>query len=190
MDFVACRILSIGAGIGCFVTPLGSLTALTIFFLVLLIVGGLFNIFFAATNRWNNALWGWSLARGIVELLFGIWLALIPLPFVTTILVYMIGLWMLFHSILGICESCAFSGGPVKGWGWLLACNILSLISAFLFLTLPAFGGAFLLAYVGLFFLFYGVFRIALAFHLRKIDHAARRFGDGPIVDAEVIEEE
>lgn len=108
-------ILSIGAGIGCFVTPLGSLTALTIFFLVLLIVGGLFNIFFAATNRWNNALWGWSLARGIVELLFGIWLALIPLPFVTTILVYMIGLWMLFHSILGICESCAFSGGPVKG---------------------------------------------------------------------------
>lgn len=102
----------------------------------------------------------------------------------------MIGLWMLFHSILGICESCAFSGGPVKGWGWLLACNILSLISAFLFLTLPAFGGAFLLAYVGLSFLFYGVFRIALAFHLRKIDHAARRFGDGPIVDAEVIEEE
>ncbi len=182
-------ILSIVAGICCFATPAGSLAVLTAFFIALLIVGGIGNIAFAAINCRNTSFWGWSLARGIIELLFGIWLLLIPLPVVTAILVYLIGLWMLFHSILGICESSAFSALPVKGWGWLLACNVLSLLCAFLFLTLPAFGGAFLLVYIGLSFVLYGLFRIVLAFHLRKINRTMKQLDD-EIVDAEVIDAE
>lgn len=183
-------ILSIIAGICCFATPVDSLAVLTAFFITLLIVGGICNIAFAAINCKTSTFWGWSLARGIIELLFGVWLLLIPLPFVTAILVYLIGLWMLFHSILGICESSAFSALPVKGWGWLLTCNVLSLLCAFLFLTLPAFGGAFLLVYVGLSFVLYGLFRIVLAFYLRKINRTMKSCDDDEIVDAEVIDAE
>lgn len=184
-------LLSLVAGICCFTTPVGSLAVLTIFFLSVLIAGGLFNILFAVANRSNNDLWGWSLARGIIELLFGLWLVLFPLPLVTTVLIYLIGIWMLFHSILGICESSALSAFPVKGWGWLLACNLLSLLCAFLFLTLPAFGGVFVLIYIGLSFLLYGVFRMVLAFHLRRINRAMERFDrENDIEDAEVIDAE
>ena len=78
--------------------------------------------------------------------------------------------------------------------GWLLACNVLSLLCAFLFLTLPAFGGAFLLVYIGLSFVLYGLFRIVLAFHLRRINRTMKQFDDeiddAEVIDAEVIDAE
>ena len=128
-------ILSIVGGILCFSTPIDSLAVLTLFFVAILIVGGIFNIASAFTNRKWNDYWGWDLARGIIELLLGVWLYMLPLVLVTTTIVYVFGFWMLFHSIIGICESCELARLPIKGWGWLLACNILSLICSFLFLT-------------------------------------------------------
>ena len=44
-----------------------------------------------------------------------------PLPLVATLLIYVVGFWMLFHSVLGICEASELSGIGVRGWGWLLA---------------------------------------------------------------------
>lgn len=181
-------ILSIITGICCFAVPAGSLAVMTTFFIAVLIVSGIFNIAWAFANRsWNDS-WGWSLARGILELLFGLWLLLLPPPWVTAVLIYLVGIWMLFHSVLGICESCALSGLRVPGWGWLLACNLLSLICAFLFLAAPVYGGIFVLAYVGLSFLLYGIFRIAMAFEWRRINRQFRHGPDDGITDAEIVD--
>ena len=111
-------ILSIVGGILCFSTPIDSLAVLTLFFVAILIVGGIFNIASAFTNRKWNDYWGWDLARGIIELLLGVWLYMLPLVLVTTTIVYVFGFWMLFHSIIGICESCELARLPIKGWGW------------------------------------------------------------------------
>ncbi|WP_290534923.1 HdeD family acid-resistance protein [Alistipes sp.] len=179
-------ILGIAAGICCFVIPAGSLAVMTTFFIAILIVGGIFNITWALANRnWNDS-WGWSLARGILEILFGLWLIMLPLPLVTAMLIYLVGIWMLFHSILGICESCTLSEFRIPGWGWLLACNILSLICSFVFLAAPAYGGIFVLAYVGISFLLYGIFRIAVSFEWRTINRKLRDTPDD-ITDAEII---
>lgn len=165
-------ILSIVGGILCFSTPIDSLAVLTLFFVAILIVGGIFNIASAFTNRKWNDYWGWDLARGIIELLLGVWLYMLPLVLVTTTIVYVFGFWMLFHSIIGICESCELARLPIKGWGWLLACNILSLICSFLFLTTPIFGGLFILVYIGVSFILYGIFRIVLAFKMHSFNRA------------------
>ena len=181
-------ILSIATGICCFAVPAGSLAALTAFFIAVLVIGGIINVLWAVANReWNDS-WGWSLARGLLEILLGIWLILLPLPLVTAMLIYVIGFWMLFHSVLGICESCELSALRVPGWGWLLACNILSLICAFVFLAAPVYGGIFILAYVGISFLLYGIFRIVLAFEWRRINRKIRDAGTDGFVDAEIIE--
>lgn len=180
-------ILSIAVGASCFMVPVDSLAIMTWFFMAVLIAGGIFNIFWAAKNRRWNGTWGWSLARGIMELLFGIWLMMLPLPAVTTALIYVIGFWMLFNSVIGICESCALAELPMSGWGWLLACNILSLICSFIFLAAPVYGGIFILVYIGLSFILYGLFRVVLAFKWRKFNKTAGK-EDNDIVDAEVIE--
>lgn len=163
-------IISIVAGICCFVTPINSLTVMRTFFVALLITGGIFNVISTILNRKWNSYWGWDLARGIIEILLGIWLSLLPVPLMTTMLVYVCGIWMLFHSILGICESCELSNIPIKGWGWLLACNILCLLCSFIFLTTPIYGGIFVLAYIAASFILYGIFRIILAFQFRKFN--------------------
>lgn len=161
-------IMGIVTGVCCFVTPLNSMTVMTGFFIAMLMVGGIFNIVSACINRKWNGEWGWDLARGIIEVLLGIWLFMLPLPLVTTTLVYVFGFWMMFHSVIGICESCELSNLSIKGWGWLLACNILSLLCSFIFLVTPIFGGLFVLFYIGVSFIMYGIFRIVLAFRLRK----------------------
>ena len=161
-------IMSIIAGLCCFVTPISSIVVLTSFFVVILIVGGIFNVVTAAVNAKWNRYWGWDLARGILEILLGIWMLMLPTPVLTTTLVYVFGFWMLFNSIMGICEACELSNIRLKGWGWLLACSILGVLCSFIFLMAPIYGGMFVLAYIGISFIFYGIFRIVLAFQIRK----------------------
>lgn len=180
--------LGIAAGIYCFITPLESLAALTVFFIAVLLAGGIFNLAFAITNRKWNDNWGWSLARGIIEILLAIWLFMLPLPLVTTTLVYVIGFWMLFHSIVGIIESCGLSRLPAKGWGWLLACNIISLLCAFFFMVSPVYGGLFVLFYIGLSLILYGIYRIVLAFEWRKINKEPEREGNPEVLEAEIMD--
>lgn len=188
-------LFSIAAGIGCFVTPGGSLVLLTVLFVTTLLAGGILNILFATLNRKRIAYWSWSLARGIIEVLLGIWLILLPLPVVTTGLIFLVGFWMLFHSIIGIGESCELQQYDIKGWGWLLACNILSLIFSFVYLMSPVFGGLFVVLYLGFSFIFYGVFRIVLAFKLRRFNQEVHKMmeedkgkEDDGIEDAVIIE--
>ncbi|WP_300812503.1 DUF308 domain-containing protein [uncultured Bacteroides sp.] len=189
-------LFSIAAGIGCFVTPGGSLALLTVLFVTTLLAGGILNILFATLNRKRIAYWSWSLARGIIEVLLGIWLILLPLPVVTTGLIFLVGFWMLFHSIIGIGESCELQQYDIKGWGWLLACNILSLIFSFVYLMSPVFGGLFVVFYLGFSFVFYGVFRFVLAFKLRRFNQEVRKMmeeeksreTDDGIEDAVIIE--
>lgn len=162
-------VMSILIGCFCFVAPIDSLAIMAIFFVAFLIVGGIFNIISAMTNKKWNDYWGWDLARGIIEVLLGIWLFILPLPLMATTLVYIFGFWMLFHSVLGICESCELSRLPLKGWGWLLAFNILSLLCSFAFLVTPIYGGIFILLYIGVSFVLYGMFRVILAFRIRNL---------------------
>lgn len=161
-------LMSLAAGIWCIVTPVESLTALTVVFICILIAGGICNIAFAATNNRRVASWSWTLVCGILELLLGIWLMVLPLPVVTETLVLLVGFWILFYAILGIGESCELQRFGVRGWGWLLACSLLCLILSFIYLITPIYGGIFIVVYAGLSFLFYGIFRIALAFQLRR----------------------
>lgn len=161
-------LIAIIAGICCFAIPISSIVVLIRLFIILLIVGGIINVVTAAVNAKWNRYWGWDLARGIWEILLGIWMLMLPTPVIATTLVYIFGFWMMFHSVMGICEACELSNIRLKGWGWLLACSILSLLCSFIFLMAPVCGGIFVLAYIGISFILYGIFRIVLAFKIRK----------------------
>ncbi|WP_417130117.1 HdeD family acid-resistance protein [Phocaeicola sp.] len=183
-------ILSILAGICCLVLPIESFVLLSVLFVCILLASGLFNIAFAVTNREWNDFWGWSLARGIIELLLGMWLYLLPPTHMLLSFSYIVGFWMLFHSVIGICESCGFSHYSFKKWRSLLGFNILSLVCAFLFLVTPVYGGIFILVYLTGAFCFYGVFRVVVAFKFKRFNDELEkmRHEEEKITDVDVIE--
>ncbi len=162
-------ILALIVGIWCIVTPDTSLIALTYVFVFTLLISGIIEIIFAVSNRDILYDWGWSLAGGILDVIFGALLLLLPLPIKTIILIYCVGFWIMFRSIWMIGASIELRRMYVKDWGWFLAMAILGLIFSFIFIISPVFSGIFIVAFASVALLLYGVFRIYMAFKLRSI---------------------
>lgn len=72
-------ILFIGVGIWVFMTPVSSYLALSLLFSVTIFISGLFEIIYSVANRKELSNWGWVLAGGVIDLLFGFWLMSSPL---------------------------------------------------------------------------------------------------------------
>lgn len=163
-------ILAIVVGIWCLASPDVTLVSMTYVFIAAFFIGGFSDIIFSLSNRKYIYGWGWTFVAGIFEVLMAVLLLSLPLPAVTVILIYLVGFWILFRSLMGIAESCSLQLAGVKGWGWLLTLGILGLLFSFCYLLSPVYGGVFVVALVGVAILCYGIFRIILAVNLRKIN--------------------
>lgn len=163
-------LLAIILGIWSLVTPVSALAVFTVFFIVAFFASGIFDIAFAISNRRIMRGWGWVLTGGIIDIMLGLMLLRLPTPVVTIALVYFVGFWILLRSIWAIGSAAEFSTLGVAGWGWLLALAILSLIFAIIFIfSSPIFGGTVVVAFFAVAMIIYGVFRVDLAFQLRKV---------------------
>ncbi len=159
-------VLALALGIWCLFAPGATLAALSLVFVVGFIISGILEIVFAVTNRGLDG-WGWSLAGGIVDLLIGIALAVLPLAVITVVLIWFVGFWLLIRSILGIGMAADLHRWGVRGW--LLAVAILGVVAAFLFFLSPAFGGGTIVWLAACAFVFYGIFRIWLGVRLYSL---------------------
>lgn len=162
-------VLALVLGIWSLVTPDVTLVALTYVFVCVFIISGLFEIIFSVANKDILNDWGWTLAGGIIDLLFGIILLLLPPAAVTMILIYFVGFWIMFRGIWIIGESFELKRMGVQGWGWFLALAILTIIFSFVFIVSPLISSIFIVAFISVAFLFYGVSRIYLGVKLRSL---------------------
>ncbi|QRM90826.1 HdeD family acid-resistance protein [Lacinutrix sp. WUR7] len=161
-------ILYIIAGVWVFQTPLASYVSLSIVFSVFIFVSGISQIFFSLSSRNEVQGWGWYLAGGILDLIIG--LLLITHPLMTmAILPFYVGFWLLFQGFMAIGLSFQFKAADVPNWGWLLFLGLLTLVFAFLLLANPVFAGLSIVYMTAMAFVSAGVFRIFLAFDLKKI---------------------
>ncbi|WP_179320093.1 HdeD family acid-resistance protein [Winogradskyella helgolandensis] len=161
-------VLYIIAGVWVFQTPLTSYVSLSIVFSVFIFVSGISQILFSITNKKDIDNWGWYLASGILDLIVG--LLLISHPLMTmAILPYYVGFWLLFQAFMAIGLSFQFKAIEVPNWGWLLCLGFLTLVFAFLLLANPVFAGLSIVYMTAMAFVSAGIFRIFLAFGLRKI---------------------
>ena len=163
-------VIAIALGIWCIAAPSGTLVALSYVFIFAFLISGVAEIFFSISNRKILNGWGWYLASGIIELLLGILLLILPLQLITVMLVYLVGFWILFRSIWIIGEAVELQQMGIKKWGWMLAIGIICLIFSFFFLISPMiFKGTFMVVFASVAFIIYGIFRIVLAFDLRSL---------------------
>jgi len=161
-------IIAVVLGIICMFTPFTTFTALTLLFICSFLVGGIAEIIFAISNKDSIKNWGWTLAVGIIDLVFAI-LLLMNMELAPLMLAYLIAFWIMLQSFWGIGMSFDLQSIKGSGWGWLLALSILGVIASILLLFQPAVAGLFAAYIVSFGFLFYGVFRIYLAFRLKTL---------------------
>ncbi|MBJ2175666.1 DUF308 domain-containing protein [Aureibaculum sp. A20] len=161
-------ILYIIAGVWVFQTPLESYVSLSIIFSVFIFVSGISQIALSISSKNEMQDWGWYLAGGILDLIIGILLITHPLM-TMAILPFYVGFWLLFQGFMAIGLSFQLKsvGGP--SWGWLLFLGILTLLFSFLLLANPILAGVSIVYMTAMAFVTAGIFRIILAFNLKKI---------------------
>jgi hypothetical protein len=149
-------------------TPLESYVTLALLFGVVFLVNGIFEIIFSISNRKEIDNWGWILAGGIIDLLFGIVLAS-NVGLSMAVLPFYVGFMLLFRSVAAIGYAFDLKGFGIRDWYWLLLLGILGLLFSFIMIWNPVFGGMTIIIWTALAFITYGIFRIILAFKLRRL---------------------
>lgn len=157
-----------------FTSPQSSLLALSIFFALSFLFGGLSEIIFSVVNRRQMENWGWSLAFGIITFLVGLLLSIHP-AMSLTVLAFYIGFVILFRSVAAISFALDIKRYGSKNWVTLLILGILGGIFSFILIWNPVFAGMSIVVLVALSFLFAGLFSIFLAFQLRKLHKSSKK---------------
>lgn len=161
-------IIAIILGVWCLTNPGATLEVLGTLFIAAFLISGLFEIIFAISNKDNLKGWGWTLASGIIDILFGLLLLAIPLGTIA-VLLFFVGFWIMFQSIWGIGSAIDLQRSGIKGWGWILALGILGLILSFILIVNPVFAAEFIIYLFAITLLFYGIMRIYYGIRLRSI---------------------
>lgn len=167
-------ILFIITGIWVILTPLESYLALSMLFSVTFFVNGFFEIVYSVSNRKLIDNWGWVLAGGIVDLLFGFWLMSSPLISIA-VLPFVIGFILMFRSFSAIGFAIDMKSFGVKDWGWLLAIGILGMLCSFILLWNPMLAGLTAVIWTSSAFMAIGVFRIWLSFKLKALHTLSKK---------------
>jgi len=155
------------AGIWIFTSPATAYLSLSFLFGACILSIGFFETIFAISARHSLEGWGWTLASGLLDIVIGVYL--LAFPGVTmVILPFVLGFWLLFRGFSAVGFSFDMKSYGDLNWGWFLLFAIGIIFFAVMILAVPAFGVANIIVWTGLALIFAGIFRIIIAFRLKK----------------------
>ncbi|NOQ97134.1 MAG: hypothetical protein GQ561_03140 [Calditrichae bacterium] len=150
-----------------FGNPGGTLMGISLFIGIGLIVTGLVISIMALAGKKEMDNWGWKLAEGLLDILFGF--ILIANPGITAVIIpFLIGFWATFYGILLIVS--AFSTAK---FNWvLLTGGILIIILGNVILFNPVIFEITISVWIGITLLLIGIANVVLAFDIKSIKKA------------------
>ena len=157
----------VGIGIWVFISPAEAYVSLSILFALGMLITGMLETVFSISARKLIDGWGWTLAGGILDVVIGTYLLSYPLV-TMQVLPFILGFWLLFRGFSAIGLSLHIKS-LTKNWGWLLLLGIFISFFGFMILIFPAIGVLNIILWTALSFIAAGIFRIVLAFKLKKI---------------------
>ena len=161
-------IIAAALGVWCLFQPLVTLFTLSALFIGGFIVGGIFEITFAVLNRENMRGWGWTLASGIISVLFG--LLLLSKPITTfAVMLFFVGFWLLFQSLWSVGTAVELQMIKVKGWGWMLLFGVIGFMFSFILISNPAFAAGVMVYLMSFTLVCYGLLRVYFGVKLRTL---------------------
>ncbi|SDL37430.1 HdeD family acid-resistance protein [Kriegella aquimaris] len=161
-------ILFLLLGIWIFITPMTSYMSLSLFFTLALIITGVFEIIASMLYRKETTNWGWHLAGGIVDFIIGGILLFNP-AMTMTLLPYVLAIWLMYKGVISALISLRLKSYDIKGWVWMLAMGIGTLLFAILIYIYPVLGGLSIVYATAISFLALGMFNLSVAYHLGKL---------------------
>ena len=161
-------ILTIAAGIVVFCFPAKSYVTLSIMFGVLMLVNGVTELALSISSRNYFMMRGYTIIGGVLDLILGIFLCAYP-QITLALLPVILGIWIMYHSIMAIGFGADLNTFKVKGSGWAIAGGILLLVLSLLILIIPSIGAAAIVVLTGSALVFTGALMIAVSLRLRKI---------------------
>ena len=167
-------IVFIGVGFLLMSAPVISYITLSILFGVTMFISGFFEMAFAITNKETLSSWGWYIASGIIDILIGMYLMFYP-GMSMAILPFVIAFWLMFRGFSSIGYAFDLRRYGTKDWGWFLTLGVLAIICAVTILWQPLFGALSVVYIIAFAFLFIGVFRIKLAYELKKLHRSNKK---------------
>jgi uncharacterized membrane protein HdeD (DUF308 family) len=161
-------IVLIIVGIDVLATPTTSYLALSVLFSISFLISGILQIIFSIANRQELNSWGWYLASGILYTLVGFLLVTRPGISITT-LPFVVGFFVLFHSIGALGWAYDLKEMGIIRWGNVALAAVFGILFSFILLWNPGFAGLSLVIWTGIAFIAAGIAGIVLAMQLKKI---------------------
>lgn len=178
-------IIFVGLGVWCLCAPVPFLNIMAYVFAGVFGAIGIFSLIYGICNFNTNPNWGWSVAAGIVEILFCFFLFFIPESILAYVFVYGVGLYVIFMSIYTFFEYFMVAKSNGFWFFWIILFSLAALAFAITFIVGPGaselvgsvtapLAGATVPAvigwlWMGISFLSYGAYRIILATRLKAI---------------------
>ena len=176
--FLIIGVLLLMSSFWLFSTPVESFIGLAGLFSALIFVTGLFQVFFALTNKDDMDNFGLYLAGGVLDILIGF--ILLKYPGMTVVLFSMfIGFWLLFRGFNLTSVSFKMKGAGDKNWGLILVFGILTVLFAMMSIINPLIGASYLVYTLAFAILLVGIGNIALSLRLRKVKSAVSDLKEG-----------
>jgi len=146
--------------------PIATILTFAIYVGITTLVTGFITTIAAIVNHKVNG-WGWALAEGILDILFGI--VLLSYPFMTALIFpIMVGFWIFFGGALQISTSIAYRS-EVKSWWLGLVFGIVAIMFAFWILYTPVSSALALTYVIGIFAMVFGIYYIINAITHKRI---------------------
>ncbi|WP_339709386.1 DUF308 domain-containing protein [uncultured Kriegella sp.] len=161
-------ILFLLLGTWIFITPMTSYMSLSLFFTLALIITGVFEIVGSTLYRKETNNWGWHLVGGIIDFIIGGVLLFNPVM-TMSMLPYVLAIWLMYKGVVSTLIALRLKSFDIKGWVWMLAMGIGTLLFAILIYIYPVLGGLSIVYATAMGFLALGMFNFSVAYHLGKL---------------------
>ena len=155
-------------GIWIFRAPVESFEKITILIGIIILISGTTQLIFTLSNRGGIPGWGFQLTGDLFDLAIGIVLLVNP-GILLKVITLFVGVWLIANSISIIMRAAEARKDKRRYWTWEFGLGIFLIVLAALFLWHPMFLGLTIAYWTAMAFITLGIFRIVLAFKLRKL---------------------
>ena len=149
--------------------PIATLVGLAVYIGVTLLITGILLIISSLSLRKYDDQWGWQLAEGIMDLLFGI--VLISNPGITAaIFPFIVGCWMMIYGVILFVGSFKAKKEGDTNWWLTLMGGILTVLFGYFISGNILAGAIAITVWLGIGLLIFGIASIVISMRLRKLD--------------------
>jgi len=148
--------------------PVNALIGVAIYIGVSLLLTGMLQTGFSISLRDTFPNWGWVLAGGLLDIVFGFVLLSNPALTAST-LPFVVGFWIIVSGIMSFADSFQSKKEGNSLWGLSMVGGVLSVIVGYFIMSNIIMGALTITTWMGIGFLIIGIVNIIVGFKLKSI---------------------